>query len=101
MKRLGYEAFSCTDSRVALDTFREAPTRFDFVITDAGMTGMTLAHELQRLRPGLPVILCSGSHEGLNPKRAAVQRIAAVLLKPWTPQALARTIQRVCQSSQQ
>lgn len=103
LERLGYEAVGCTDSRVALDTFRAAPTRFDFVITDStmpGMPGMTLARELQRLRPDLPVILCSGSHEGLDSERAAVQGIAAVLLKPWTPQELARTIQRVCQSSQ-
>jgi len=104
LQRLGYEAVGCTDSRVALDTFRAAPTRFDFVITDStmpGMTGMTLARELQRLRPDLPVILCSGSHEGLDAERAAAQGIAAVLLKPWTPRELARTIQRVCQSSQQ
>jgi len=104
LKRLGYEAVGCTDSRVALDTFRAAPTRFDFVITDStmpGMTGMTLARELQRLRPDLPVILCSGSHEGLDPERAAARGIAAVLLKPWSPQELAHTIQRVCQPSRQ
>jgi CheY-like chemotaxis protein len=103
LQRLGYETVGCTDSRVALDTFRAAPTRFDFVITDStmpGMTGMTLARELQRLRPDLPVILCSGSHEGLDPERTAAQGIAAVLLKPWTPQELARTIQRICQPSQ-
>ena len=103
LQRLGYEAVGCTDSRVALDTFRAAPTRFDFVITDStmpGITGTTLARELQRLRPDLPVILCSGSHEGLDSERAAAQGIAAVLLKPWTPQELARTIQRVCPSSQ-
>ena len=100
LQRLGYEAVGCTDSRVALDTFRAAPTRFDFVITDSTIPGMTLARELQRLRPDLPVILCSGSHEGLDPERAAAQGIAAVLLKPWTPQELARTIQQVCQSSQ-
>jgi PAS domain S-box-containing protein len=103
LQRLGYEAVGCTDSRVALSKFRAAPTRFAFVITDStmpGMTGLTLARELQRLRPNLPVILCSGSHESLDPKRAAAQGIAAVLPKPWTPQDLARTIQRVCPSSQ-
>jgi CheY-like chemotaxis protein len=102
LKRLGYEAVGCTDSRIALDTFRAAPTRFDFVITDStmpGMTGTTLARELQRLRPDLPVILCSGSPEELAPERAA-RGIAAILLKPWTPQELAHTIQQVCQSSQ-
>jgi len=103
LKRLGYEAVGCTDGRSALDMFRAAPTRFDFVITDStmpGMTGMTLARELQQLRPDLPVILCSGSHEGLDPERVAAQGIAAVLLKPWTPQELAHTIQQVYQASQ-
>lgn len=103
LERLGYKAVGCTDSRVALDTFRATPRRFDFVITDStmpSMTGMTLARELRRLRPDLPVILCSGSHESLDPERAATQGIAAVLPKPWTPQELARTIQRVCQPSQ-
>ena len=62
LKRLGYEAVGCTDSRVALDTFRAAPTRFDFVITDStmpGMTGMTLAHELQRLRAPISRSSCA------------------------------------------
>jgi PAS domain S-box-containing protein len=74
LQRLGYEAVGCTDSRVALSKFRAAPTRFAFVITDStmpGMTGLTLARELQRLRPNFPVILCSGSHESLDPARAA------------------------------
>jgi PAS domain S-box-containing protein len=103
LERLGYEAVGCTDSHAALDTFRAAPTRFDLVITDStmpGMTGVMLAHELQRIRPDLPVILCSGSHESLDRKRATAQGIAAVLPKPWSPQELAHTIQRVCQPSQ-
>jgi PAS domain S-box-containing protein len=102
LERLGYEAVGCTDSRAALDTFRAAPTRFDLVISDStmpGITGMTLARELQRIRPGLPIILCSGSHENLAPERATTQGIAAVLPKPWTPQELAHTIQQVCPPS--
>ena len=104
LERLGYEAVGCTNSHVALETFRAAPTRFDLVITDSimpGMTGVTLAHELQRLRPNIPIILCSGSHESLDCTHTPAPGIAAILPKPWSPQELAHTIQRVYQSSHQ
>jgi len=99
LKRLGYDAIGTTDSHVALDTFRADPMRFACVITDYTMPalmGTTLAREMQRLRPDLPVILCSGSQEGLVPEHVTAQGIAAVLLKPWSPAELAQTLQRVC-----
>jgi CheY-like chemotaxis protein len=104
LERLGYEAVGCTDSHMALETFRAAPTRFDLVITDStmpGMTGVMLAHELRLLRPDIPIILCSGSHESFDHKHTIVPGMAAVLPKPWSPQEFAHTIQRVHQPSQQ
>jgi CheY-like chemotaxis protein len=89
---------------MALETFRAAPTRFDLVITDStmpGMTGVMLAHELRLLRPDIPIILCSGSHESFDHKHTIVPGMAAVLPKPWSPQEFAHTIQRVHQPSQQ
>jgi PAS domain S-box-containing protein len=104
LERLGYEAVGCTDSHTALEMFRAAPTRFDLVITDStmpGMAGVTLAHELHRLRPDIPIILYSGSHESLDHQHTTAPGIAAILPKPWSPQELAHTIQRVCQPSHQ
>ena len=47
----------------ALAAFRAAPHSFDLVITDQtmpGMTGETLVGALRRIRPDIPVILCTG-----------------------------------------
>ena len=95
LQRLGYEGSGCMDSQTALDMFRAAPERFTFVLTDytmPEMTGLTLARALKRIRPDIPVILCSGAYEGLDASRALGKGIAAVLLKPWSLQELATTI---------
>ena len=50
----------------AWEAFQIAPQRFDLLITNRAMPGMTgemLTRECQRLRPDMPVILCSASDE--------------------------------------
>lgn len=98
LERLGYESVGCTDSQAALEMFRAAPERFTFVLTDytmPGMTGLQLARELRHLQSDMPIILCSGTNEGLEASRALEQGITAVLLKPWSVQELATAIQRL------
>ena len=61
--RLGYDVTVSTSSLDALAAFRATPLRFDLVITDQtmpAMTGETLVRELRRIRPDIPVILCTG-----------------------------------------
>jgi CheY-like chemotaxis protein len=61
LKRLGYTVVAHTGSVKALQAFRATPQRFDLVITDQtmpGMSGVMLAAELRRIRPDIPVILC-------------------------------------------
>ena len=63
LESLGYEVVAGTDSREALEVFRAQPERFDLVITDQTMpqlTGDKLAREILRLRPEMPIILCTG-----------------------------------------
>ncbi|MGE3535935.1 MAG: ATP-binding protein [Candidatus Tectimicrobiota bacterium] len=98
LQRLGYEGVGCTDTQAALEMFQAAPQSFDLVLTDytmPGMTGVKLTRALKHLRADIPVILCSGAYEGLDASRALGQGVAAVLLKPWSLQELATTIQRV------
>ena len=60
---LGYRATATTSSVEALELFRADPGGFDCVITDQTlprMTGAELVTHLLRLRPDLPVILCTG-----------------------------------------
>jgi len=64
LTRLGYEVVACHGSLEALRQFRSAPRRFAAVITDLNMpqlTGSDLARQIAQIRPGTPVILCSGS----------------------------------------
>ena len=63
LKRLGYEPAVFQNSLEALEAFRAGPDQFDLIITDQGMphmTGTELAREALRIRPGIPIILCSG-----------------------------------------
>jgi CheY-like chemotaxis protein len=95
---LGYRVTAFTDSRAALDAFRDAPDAFDLVITDQTMphlTGETLAQEILRLRPRLPVILCTGQVPAAAGSRPRPLGIRATLLKPVSRLDLSLAIQRL------
>jgi PAS domain S-box-containing protein len=85
LKRLGYEVESRTSPLEALELFKAKPGHFDLVITDKtmpGMTGDALAIELLKIRPGLPVILCTGYSQALDQERARKIGIKAFVMKP-------------------
>jgi len=67
---------------------------FDLLLTDVvmpgGKSGVDLAHEAVKLRPGLPIILSSGyTGETLS---AAAEAPWPLLLKPYSAETLAETI---------
>ena len=60
---IGYEPVGFDTSSAALAAFRADPDRFDLVLTDEimpGMTGTELAIALHEIRPDVPVILMTG-----------------------------------------
>ena len=72
--------------------------RFDLVITDMtmpGMTGKELAHELRRIRPDIPIILCTGFSPHLNEEQTKAIGMCALLRKPFGLRELAETIRAV------
>jgi two-component system cell cycle sensor histidine kinase/response regulator CckA len=74
-----------TDSRDALDAVQEKPDAFDLVITNQSMpqlTGEDLARELLRLRPDLPMLLCTGFSPTLTEEMATARAIRVFLMKP-------------------
>jgi CheY-like chemotaxis protein len=98
LERLGYSVVALTDSTEALRTFSSDPSRFDLVITDqtmSGMTGMQLAKELLTIRPDIPIILCTGHSEAVSPETAKDGGIRQFLMKPVATQELAQAIRRV------
>jgi signal transduction histidine kinase len=104
LQRLGYEVVACTSSTEALAAFRAAPQRFDVVITDQTMPHMTgegLAQTIRRLRPDVPIILCTGFSAGMHAERARELGIDALLMKPLAKQELAQTIRQVLAARRQ
>jgi PAS domain S-box-containing protein len=95
---LGYRVTAHTSSRAALETFRETPDAFDLVITDQTMpqlTGEALAQEILRLRPRLPIILCTGQAPVAPGARPRPLGVRATLIKPVSRLDLSLAIQRL------
>jgi len=98
LENLGYSVFAVTASRQALHVFREDPARFDLVITDQTMpslTGAELACELLRIRPNLPIILCTGHSTIMTEEKARSMGISTFALKPLAKREMACLVRRV------
>ena len=96
--RLGYDVTATQSSVEALRIFTLDPNAFDLVITDQtmpGLTGTLLVEELRKVRPDIPVILCSGRADLMSPHQAKKLGIAAYVAKPFSREELARALQVV------
>ncbi|QTA90383.1 response regulator [Desulfonema magnum] len=102
LEHLGYQVESRTNSVDSLNFFRKNPHRFDIVITDLtmpNMTGEKLAGEIMKIRPDIPVILCTGYSEHITKEKAETIGIRKLLIKPLELNDLARTIRDVLEDS--
>jgi PAS domain S-box-containing protein len=98
LAKLGYEPVGFNTSRAALDAFREAPQRFDIVLTDETMPaliGTALAREISLLRPDIPIVLMSGYTGAPLNERARAVGIREVLRKPLQSKDIAECLRRV------
>ncbi len=96
LERLGYEVVAKSSSVEALAAFQAQPESFDLIIADQTMphiTGVALAHEISRIRPDLPIILCTGmvDVQKLDKKAAGITEI---LTKPVTIAKLAQVVRQ-------
>lgn len=86
---------SYTDPILALEAYKNNPHNYDLVITDEtmpGLSGMHLAEKILNIKPGMPVILCTGYSEHATPEAAANAGLAAFFLKPVNMSELMQTI---------
>ncbi|MBW1704476.1 MAG: PAS domain S-box protein [Deltaproteobacteria bacterium] len=98
LQRLGYEVVTRTSSIEALELFRTKPDSFDLVITDMTMPQMTgdkLAGEFIKLRPNIPIILCTGYSAYISEEKAKNMGIRAFAMKPLVLRDLAKTVRKV------
>jgi CheY-like chemotaxis protein len=98
LERMGYQVTSRTSSIEALEAFRKNPDKFDMVITDMAMPNMSgdkLSVELIKIRPDIPVLLCTGFSENMSEEKAASMGIKGFLLKPIVIKSLDQKIREV------
>ncbi len=102
LKYLGYSPEVFTAAQEALAVFCRSPEKFDVILTDLtmpGMTGKELAAEARRVRPDIPVILCTGySPDGADCIEGGL--ITTILYKPVLQYQLAQTLYEILQSDE-
>lgn len=101
LERLGYEVTAAMKSFEALEVFQNQPDSFDLVITDQtmpGLTGLEIARRMMRIRPDIPIILCTGYSNLVDEEVAKAQGIKAFALKPFTKSTFARLIRKVLEA---
>ena len=99
---LGYTVTTYNRSMEALAAFRAQPLNFDMVITDQTMpemTGVEMARQMIELRPGLPVILCTGYSSIIDEQAARQHGIQGFALKPIKAKVLAELIRKLLASA--
>jgi two-component system cell cycle sensor histidine kinase/response regulator CckA len=91
----GFQVFEAGDGTEALQLMKYPELTIDLVITDLimpRMNGATLADELERLRPGMPVLFISGYVES---SLFSSRRPGVVLVnKPFTAEQLVTAVLR-------
>ena len=91
LERSGIEVVEATDGVEALAIFRLQPEIFDCVLLDLtmpNMDGVETYARLQKIRPDIPVILCSGYPESAAYARFADLGLSGFLKKPYEPEEL-------------
>jgi DNA-binding NtrC family response regulator len=93
----GYVVTCFTDSKLALQAFKDYPYSFDIVITDQSMpfiTGIELAKEFLKTRDNIKIILCTGYSEDMDMNNFKHIGISEILLKPFDNKALIKAVER-------
>ena len=98
LESLGYDVVTKNSSIEALELFKVQSDRFDLVVTDLTMpkmTGYDLARELLRIKPGIPIILCTGFSSLIYEDEAKGMGIRAFVYKPILKRDIAEAIRKV------
>ena len=98
LERLGYKVTSRMHSIEALEAFKANPVSFDLVVSDMNMpslTGTQLAEEVLSIRPGIPIVICTGFSENIDAEKARLLGIKGFLMKPIIRAELAKMVRKV------
>lgn len=98
LEYLGYTVYPATSGDQALTLLNREDFAVDLLITDysmPGISGVQLAKEVGRLRPFLPVMLCSGFSESVVIEEGAKKVVRTFMSKPLDMKKLAVAIREI------
>ncbi len=98
ISRLGYDVDLELDSIQALETFKTSPDRYDLVISDQvmpGLSGGDFAQKIRSVKPGIPIIICTGYSTQMDEVKADILGINAFAYKPVEKKFIAGLIRNV------
>ncbi|MGD9364088.1 MAG: response regulator [Desulfobacteraceae bacterium] len=95
LSKMGYHVTTNNNPVAALEQFRNAPEQFDLVISDVTMpqmAGPDMAKEMMKIRPDLPVLLCTGYSANISEQMASNIGARALMYKPLVRDKLSAAI---------
>jgi PAS domain S-box-containing protein len=98
LEGLGYEVTAEMSSVKAFEIFKSAPEQFDLIITDQAMPNMSGSEfiaEIVKVRPGMPIILCTGYSSKISEVNAKEKGINKFINKPYSKKNLSESIREV------
>ncbi len=101
LQDFGYQVESYADGEKALEAFNDDPFKYDLVITDMTMPGITgdkLAAHMLSVRKEMPIILCTGFNENMSEAKASDMGIKRFVQKPVVGKSITEIIREVLDS---
>jgi two-component system, cell cycle sensor histidine kinase and response regulator CckA len=101
LERWGYHVSAYLEQREALDALLDGEQRFDLVVTDfnmPGMSGMDVARSIRDARPDVPVIVVSGYVTDALREQAAAAGVRELISKSHEVEELRDAVQRLVTS---
>lgn len=98
LKQLGYKVTAMNMPMEALELFSKSPDSFDAIVTDQTMpkmTGVELAAQIIKIRPGTPVALCTGFSDSVTKDKAREMGIREFVMKPFGTREFAEAMSRL------
>lgn len=97
LESLGYRVRVYSSSTEALADFSRSPADFDLLISDQTMpemNGLELVGGVLKIRPDLPVILCTGYSATMDMEKVRSAGIREVVMKPLSMSMLADVVRK-------
>ncbi len=105
LEQQGYNVTTKTNSIEALGFFKSFPDEIDLVITDQSMpemSGTELTAEIHKIRPGKPVVLCTGFSTKVSSKEEAnALGIKEFIMKPYDQRSLVIIVRKILDEGQE